>query len=89
MSFSLSPDVAEKVLERLSSDDAYRETWLGDPAKALAEFGVQAKSEDLPAVRNLPSKAVIQANRGAIRDSLVRSSGAAMLMFLAHVPDQK
>lgn len=89
MSLSLSPDVAEKILDRLSSDDTYREAWLGDPAKALAEFGVQAKAEDLPAVRNLPSKAVIQANRSAIRDGLVRSSGAAMLMFLAHVPEQK
>jgi putative modified peptide len=89
MPLSLTPDVAEKVLDRLASDDSYREAWLGDPAKALSEYGVQAKAEELPAVRNLPSKAVIQANRDAIRDSLVRASGAAMLMFLAHVPDQK
>lgn len=89
MSITLSPEIAEKLLDRLSTDDAFRETWLGNPAKALAEFGVEAKADSLPAVRDLPSKAVLQANRDAIRDSLVRSSGAAMLMFLLHTPEQK
>jgi putative modified peptide len=62
-----TPDQADKLLDRLSSDDQFREKFLGDPAAALAEHGVQVDPASVPAVRNLPTKEALQTQRAAIK----------------------
>jgi putative modified peptide len=57
----------DKLLDRLGSDDQFREKFLGDPAGALAEQGVQIDPASVPAVRNLPTKQALQSDRAAIK----------------------
>lgn len=44
------------ILDRLSSDNDFRERFLGDPAGALDEYGVAVDASAVPQVRKLPSK---------------------------------
>jgi putative modified peptide len=57
-------DQLDKLLDRLGSDDAFREKFLGDPAAALAE------PASVPAVRNLPSKDALRSQRDAIKSKV-------------------
>ena len=57
----------DKLLDRLGSNDQFREKFLGDPAGALAEHGVQVDPASVPAVRCLPSKDALQTQRDAIK----------------------
>ncbi|HEU4663772.1 MAG TPA: NHLP-related RiPP peptide [Dokdonella sp.] len=57
----------DQLLDRLGTDDQFREKFLGDPASALAEHGVQVDPASVPAVRSLPSKDALQSQRAAIR----------------------
>lgn len=50
-----SSDVVHKILDRLSSDQAFREQMLGDPASALASYNLEVDPAKIPAVRRLPS----------------------------------
>lgn len=45
-----------KILDRLSKDHDFREHFLGDPAGALKQHGVEVDPAKIPAVRRLPSK---------------------------------
>ncbi|HEY8212459.1 MAG TPA: NHLP-related RiPP peptide [Myxococcaceae bacterium] len=67
---TLPPDVADKVLDKLSSSSNFREQFAGDPAGVLKSLGVDVDPAKLPAVRRLPSKAAIKANRAAYRAKL-------------------
>jgi putative modified peptide len=60
----------DKLLDRLGSDDAFREKFLGDPAAALAEHGVEVDPAAVPAVRSLPSKESLQSQRDAIKSKV-------------------
>jgi putative modified peptide len=60
----------DPLLDRLSSDDAFREKALGDPASALAEYGFRVDAKDIPAVRRLPSKQDLVGQREKIRDNV-------------------
>jgi putative modified peptide len=51
-----SKETTVKVLDRLSKDNDFRERFIGDPAAALKEHGIEVDSNKVPAVRNLPSK---------------------------------
>lgn len=44
----LDPGTAEKLLERLSTDDAFRERFSADPIAALAEVGYQVPEGLVP-----------------------------------------
>ncbi|WP_395679841.1 NHLP-related RiPP peptide [Dokdonella sp.] len=50
-----SNDAVAKVLEMLSTDQAFREQMLGDPASALKPFGISVDPSAVPSVRSLPS----------------------------------
>jgi putative modified peptide len=63
-------DQLDKLLDRLGSDDAFREKFLGDPAAALAEHGVEVDPASVPAVRNLPSKDALRSQRDAIKSKV-------------------
>jgi putative modified peptide len=60
----------DKLLDRLGSDDAFREKFLGDPAAALAEHGVEVEPTAVPAVRSLPSKESLASQRDAIKSKV-------------------
>lgn len=49
-------EIVVKILDRLSNDNAFREHFLGDPAGALKQHGVEVDPDKVPAVRKLPSK---------------------------------
>lgn len=68
------------VLDKLAGDDAFRASLAANPVAALASLGISIDPADVPAVRNLPSKASIAADRAAIEDKLESTSG--MVIFL-------
>lgn len=74
-------DQLDKVLDRLGSDDQFREKFLGDPVAALAEHGVQIDPADVPAVRSLPSKEALQAQRATIKQNAGGKLGFAWFLM--------
>lgn len=51
-----SKETVLHILDRLSSDNDFREHFLGDPAGALKGHGIDIDSSRIPPVRRLPSK---------------------------------
>lgn len=70
----------DTLLEKLATDDAFREHLLGDPVAALAAHGITLDPAHVPAVRSLPSKAGIAADHAALKEKL--SSDVGMYPFL-------
>lgn len=62
---TVSKEQVGQVLDRLSSDQAFREKMLGDPKSALAEYGIEVDESKVPAVRSLPSMEDLRLNREA------------------------
>ena len=72
MSPTLSAAVAKNLLEKLSTDDAFRDLFVTDPAKALEKAGYDSTDKAVAAqnatlsvcckVRELASKETIQAS---------------------------
>lgn len=78
----LASEVVDRLLDLLSSDDAFRALFVADPAAALVQAGHMADADALAllrqqlAVQELASKEVIAAAREEIRASL--TCGMAM-----------
>lgn len=49
-------DKVGEILDRLSKDQDFREHFIGDPAGALKEHGIEVDPAKVPDVRKLPSK---------------------------------
>lgn len=77
---SHSQDAVNTLLSKLANDDDFRAKLLEQPAVALTSIGITAGAGDIPAVRTLPSKDVIQANREALQEKL--GSPVAMALFI-------
>jgi putative modified peptide len=77
---SHSPDAVNNLLDKLANDDDFRAQLLAQPGEALASLGIAAAPGDIPDVRTLPSKDVIQANREAMQEKL--GSPVAMALFI-------
>lgn len=77
---SHSPDAVSALLDKLANDDDFRAQLLAQPADTLASIGITAGAGDIPDVRTLPSKEVIQANRAAMQEKL--GSPVAMALFI-------
>jgi len=75
-----SSEIVDKLLDRLSTDDEFRENFLGNPALVLNTLGVHVDPAQVPAVRRLPSKEALKANRDAIKTKLVGQAG--LIWFL-------
>lgn len=69
MTSNVTPDI-DAILDRLSTDDQFREQMLGDPVATLGAMGVKVDPADIPAVRSLPSKESLQADRTAIKAAI-------------------
>ncbi|MFA9216129.1 MAG: NHLP-related RiPP peptide [Sphingomonadaceae bacterium] len=68
------------VLDKLASDDSFRERLLGDPVGALGDLGITLSPDQVPAVRSLPSKESIAADQDALQSKL--ESNDRMVLFL-------
>jgi putative modified peptide len=100
MSNAFSPEVADALLDKLSTDDEFRGLFEKDPAAALATIGhrAPAKKQGLAAgtesvdpamccsLKNgkLADKATIQASREKLRAFLTRPLPQSMFGFCAN-----
>lgn len=75
----IPPATIDTILERLASDDAFREGMLGDPAGTLGALGVEVDASQVPAVRSLPSRQAIAEAHDTLKEKIADSS---MLVFL-------
>jgi len=75
-----TPSELSAVLDKLASDDGFREHLLGDPVAALHSLGITAPQDKIPAVRSLPSKTAIASDRDSLHSQLVTT--ASMIPFL-------
>ncbi len=71
-----SPQLLDQLLDKLSGDDTFRASFLGDPAHALSGIGIRLDAGQIPTVRSLPAKETIAANRAAIKGKLDNAMGA-------------
>ncbi len=77
-----TPDQITSLLDRLGSDDAFRERMLGDPVSAFAEHGIAVDPATVPAVRTLPSKDALAAQRSAIQSTMVGQPALAIFIVI-------
>lgn len=77
-----TPEIVDTLLDKLSSDDQFREQFLGNPALVLHTLGVDVDPAQVPMVRHLPSKEALKANREAIKAKMVGQVG--LWIFLVH-----
>ncbi|GAB3511884.1 NHLP-related RiPP peptide [Pseudoxanthomonas daejeonensis] len=72
----LPPDVAERLLDLLSTDDEFRQLFAKDPVSALLKAGYKPSDEDLKQLRSnmkvgsLASKDEIASGRDELKSSL-------------------
>ncbi|MES2148500.1 MAG: NHLP-related RiPP peptide [Pseudomonadota bacterium] len=64
------------LLDKLSSDDAFRAHMLGNPSAALGSIGIDIDPGQIPQLRALPSKMSISADRAAFMAKLDSAAGA-------------
>lgn len=75
-----TPQVLDELLGKLSSDDEFREQFLGNPALVFSALGVPVDPNQIPAIRHLPSKDSLKSNADAIKSKLV--GGSVMMWFV-------
>lgn len=84
---ALSGAIADKLLDKLSNDDGFRDMFSSDPAGALRTVGqtdslarASLDGQSCLMVNNLASKEEIQKSRDQLRDYLT-SSGTHTVVF--------
>ncbi|KAF1700553.1 NHLP-related RiPP peptide [Pseudoxanthomonas suwonensis] len=91
----LDPAVANELLDRLASDDAFRDLFSSDPRAALSSLGHEVSAEEtLACMRTnvLASKDEIASARDALRTRLTGHATGAMTVifsFEAGAPDKR
>lgn len=84
MPFKLSEDTVDTLLDKLSSDDQFRETFQKNPRRALAAVGHQDAGDadqvqgawTCLTVSQLADKDTIRASRDKLREQLLSASAA-------------
>lgn len=71
----------EQLLDKLGSDDRFREQMIADPGATLKGIGMDVAGFTFPATRTLPAKEVIQANR-ALLEAQAAGNGNMVYFFL-------
>ncbi len=77
----LTPETTRKLIDKLATDDGFREQLLGDPVAAMASLGVSVDPSHVAAKRTLPAKATIAANRDAICQRLQGTAGMGVFFI--------
>src|SRR5690606_1881688 len=91
----LDPAVANELLDRLASDDAFRDLFSSDPPAALSSLGNEVSAEETLSCRRtnvLASKDEIASARDALRTRLTGHATGAMTVifsFEAGAPDKR
>lgn len=75
-----TPEIIDRLLDQLSTDDGFRERFLGNPALVLHTMGVSVDPAQVPLVRKLPSKESIAQNRDAIKAKMDGKMGLIILL---------
>jgi putative modified peptide len=78
---TVTSEQLSKILDRLGSDDQFRESMLGDPVAALAQHGVKVDPASVPAVRSLPSKDALRSQRDALKNKIEGKAGLALFLL--------
>ncbi len=76
-----TPQQIEAILDRLASDDAFREQMLGDPVTTLKGYGLEVDPAQVPAVRKLPSKQMLLSQKHAVREQVGDKLGLVIFML--------
>ncbi len=75
----------DTLLDKLSTDNDFREQFLGDPAGALGSLGITVDASQIPAVRSLPSKESLANDLTAIRGKLDSNMGQVIFLLTGNV----
>jgi putative modified peptide len=78
---NIGSDKIGEILDRLATDDAFREQLLGDPKSALAPYGLEVDESRVPAVRTLPSKERIASARDEMKAQLGGNLGLVIFLL--------
>ncbi|MEP6484706.1 MAG: NHLP-related RiPP peptide [Rudaea sp.] len=72
----MTPDMVDKLLDKLGTDDSFRAHFSKNPAGALHTLGANADFEcgDCMSPKNLASKEQLQNSRQKFRDALLGAS---------------
>lgn len=76
-------DNIDLFLAHLSADDAFRQQLIERPLETFGTVGIAIDATRIPAIRTLPSKQIIAANRALIKDRL-QGQCAMALFFLSN-----
>ncbi|GEM_PF-3132005 len=76
-----SDDEIERLLDKLATDDDFRAQLQSDPRAAFTSLGIDVDPSEMPAMKALPSKEQVAADRDALRTRL--SGKAGLGIFLA------
>lgn len=71
MANTMPPDIARKLLDKLSSDDDFRDRFVKDPAAAIGQLGYDLPSDQAAClqVKSLADKDAIRASRDELQKS--------------------
>lgn len=93
MADKFSKEVADKLLDKLSSDDSFRDLFQKNPREALRQVGHETPTQDQDVigsdpvmccqVQGLASKETIRASRDKLRTALTSTLPQAMFDFCA------
>lgn len=93
MEKKLSAGLADRLLDLLSEDDAFRDRFGRDPRAALAELGLKEAADPGLGAQDgpwaclhgagLPSKEQVRLTRDSLRDQMTSLTGMANMIFMA------
>lgn len=74
----ITAQLADTLLDKLSTDDSFRDQFTRDPAGALKSLGANIDPAQVPAVSSLASKEQIKESRDALRAKPATESTVAL-----------
>ncbi|MCG2584857.1 NHLP-related RiPP peptide [Massilia sp. TS11] len=72
----------ETLLDKLATDDAFRDQLSADPLGTLASIGLTPDPSEVPATPTLPPKHVVAANRATLHAALTAGNEDFIYFFL-------
>jgi putative modified peptide len=80
---TLTPDLVDKLLDKLATDDGFRDLFVKEPAKAMQQIGA-AKDFDCGVCKRpkpLATKAQFKSSRDAFRKTMLGSTAQVIFML--------
>lgn len=78
---TLSNEQLSQILQRLSTDDAFREALLGDPVGTLKQYGVEVDPASVPHARSLLPKNATASQLDALKTKIEGKAGLALFLL--------